>query len=41
MPPLSTIDAAPARWAHHLALTALANRESGGDDLPAAEAALA
>lgn len=41
MPPVSTTDAAPARWAHHLALSALANAESRVGDLPAAEAALA
>ncbi len=41
MPTLSTTAAAPARWAHHLALTALAISESRGGDLPAAEAALA
>lgn len=41
MPPVSATDAAPARWAHHLALTALASIESRLGDLPAAEAALA
>ncbi len=41
MPPLLAADAAPARWAHHKALTALAIAESRGGDLPAAEAALA
>ena len=41
MPPVSATDAAPARWAHHLALTALANTESRLGDLPAAGAALA
>jgi|GEM_PF-613756 len=41
MPPISVTDAAPARWAHHRALTALALVESIGCDLPAAEAALA
>lgn len=41
MPPLSATDAAPARWAHHLALTALATNESRGGNLLASEAALA
>jgi len=41
MPPFSVTDTASARWAHYLALTALANRESLGGDLPAAEEALA
>ena len=41
MPPFSVNDAAPARWAHHQALTMLATRASRGGDLPAAEAALA
>ena len=41
MSPLSATDAAPARWAHHRAQTALANAESTGGELTAAEAALA
>ena len=41
MPPLSAAEEAPARWAHHLAVTALATAESRGGDLPASEAALA
>ena len=41
MPPVSATDAAPARWARHLALSALANVEARGGDLSAAEAALA
>jgi len=41
MPRLSAADAAPIRWAHHLALTALASTEARVGDLPAAEAALA
>jgi len=41
MPPPSAVDAAPTRWAHHLAQTALANAESRDGDLQAAEAALA
>ena len=41
MPPVSATEAAPARWAHYLALTALANTESRNGELQAAEAALA
>ena len=41
MPPVSATAAAPARWAQHLALTALTIAESRLGDLPAAEAALA
>ena len=41
MPPVAATAAAPARWAHHMALTALAKAESRLGDLPAAEAALA